>query len=361
MATQLDAAKEATEQDLLLAPGPAGRDSRGTDGAESLLVSPPHAKPLRPSQRARAPGGETETGPPSVASVRSDAALVEAEDPWKYPYDWPTLIWLGAVHVGVLAAPFFFTWKALGICVLLGWLTGSIGVCMGYHRQLTHGAFNTYRPIRWLLALLGGLSGEGSAIDWVAVHRKHHVYSDKKGDPHSPRDGAWWSHMLWLVPDFGHHYDDGLLSKYAPDLVRDPVMRFLHKFFLPSHALLGGLLFAIGTFGWDAYTGWSFVVWGMFVRLVYVLHVTWFVNSATHIWGYRSYETDDDSRNLWWVGILAFGEGWHNNHHAFQRMARQGHKWWEIDITYWAICALEKLGLAWNVQHDIPKHGPSAL
>ena len=115
------------------------------------------------------------------------------------------------------------------------------------------------------------------------------------------------------------------------------------------------LLFAIGYFGWDTYTAISFVVWGMFVRLVYVLHVTWFVNSATHMWGYRNYETSDNSRNLWWVAVLAFGEGWHNNHHANQRMARQGHKWWEVDVTYWAILALEKVGLAWNVVKEIPK------
>ena len=105
----------------------------------------------------------------------------------------------------------------------------------------------------------------------------------------------------------------------------------------------------------------SFVVWGMFVRMVYVLHVTWFVNSATHMWGYRNYETTDDSRNLWWVGLLAFGEGWHNNHHAYQRMARQGHRWWEFDITYWAIWLMEKVGLAWDVVHEVPQHTPPCI
>jgi stearoyl-CoA desaturase (delta-9 desaturase) len=318
-----------------------------------VVVLPPRA------HRAAVIPRESTSPQPSLGANASavDSDLIESEDPWSFPIEWSTVLWIGAVHLGALAAPFFFTWKALGVCLFLCWLTGSIGVCMGYHRQLTHGAFQTYRPVRWLLALLGGLSGEGSALDWVAVHRKHHMHSDHDGDPHSPRHGAWWSHILWLLPDFGHKYDETLLKKYAPDLARDPVMRFLDKFFLPSHVLLGGLLFAIGYFGWDAYTGWSFVVWGMFVRLVYVLHVTWFVNSATHIWGYRNYETDDNSRNLWWVGLLAFGEGWHNNHHAFQRMARQGHRWWEVDVTYWAICGLEALGLAWNVQHEIPKQG----
>ena len=278
----------------------------------------------------------------------------EDRDPWSRGIDWPVAIWIGAVHVGLVFAPFFFTWKAVAVMVVLHWLTGGIGVCLGYHRQLTHGSFTTYRPVRWLLALAGGLSGEGSALKWVANHRKHHVFSDQEGDPHSPRDGGLWSHMLWFVPKFSRKYNDNLHWRFAPDLAKDRGMRFLDVMFLPSHFLLGGLLYALGYFGWDAYTGASFVAWGMFVRLVGVLHVTWFVNSASHIWGYRNYETNDDSRNLWWVGLLAYGEGWHNNHHAFQRMARHGHKWWELDVTYLTILLMEKLGLAWDVVHDVP-------
>jgi sn-2 palmitoyl-lipid 9-desaturase len=276
------------------------------------------------------------------------------ENRWAKGLDWPIVIWIGLVHVGILAAPFYFTWKALALCVFLSWFTGSIGVCLGYHRQLTHGSFSTYRPVRWLLAFFGGLSGEGSALTWVANHRKHHVFSDQEGDPHSPREGGLWSHMLWFMPDYGSRHYGELTRRYAPDLLKDPVIRALHPLFLPSHLLMGAVLYAIGYFGWDAYTGASFVAWGMFVRLVYVLHVTWFVNSASHMWGYRNYVTTDDSRNLWWVGLLAFGEGWHNNHHAFQRMAKHGHRWWEIDMTYWVICAMEKLGLAWDVVHDVP-------
>ncbi len=113
-------------------------------------------------------------------------------------------------------------------------------------------------------------------------------------------------------------------------------------------------MWTVGYVGWDAYTAWSFVVWGMFVRMVWVYHITWAVNSATHMWGYRNYETSDDSKNLWWVGLLAWGEGWHNNHHAYQRMARHGHKWWEFDMTYYSIWLLEKVGLAWNVVHKVP-------
>ncbi len=278
-------------------------------------------------------------------------------DRWARGLDWPVVIWIVIAHAGVLAAPFYFTWKAVGLFAFMAWLTGSIGVCMGYHRQLTHGSFCTYKPIRWLLAFIGGLSGEGPALMWVANHRKHHLFSDQEGDPHSPRDGGWWSHMLWFMPSIEKSARDAHFQHYAPDLYRDPVMRFLDIMFLPSHLLMGIAMFLTGWLGWDMYTGISFVVWGMFVRVVYVFHVTWFVNSATHLWGYRTYETTDDSRNLWWVGLLAFGEGWHNNHHAYQRMARQGHQWWEIDMTYWAILAMEKVGLAWNVVKERPKHG----
>ena len=191
---------------------------------------------------------------------------------------------------------------------------------------------------------------------WVANHRKHHMFSDKEGDPHSPRDGKWWSHMLWFMPalEARRLRRDGRPAM-LPTWPRIAACGSCTRCFCPRTCCWRRLCSRVGYFGWDAYTGWSFVVWGMFVRLIYVLHVTWFVNSASHIWGYRNYETTDDSRNLWWVGLLAFGEGWHNNHHAYQRMARQGHKWWEVDVTYWAICVLEKLGLAWNVVHEFPR------
>jgi stearoyl-CoA desaturase (delta-9 desaturase) len=264
------------------------------------------------------------------------------------------LIGTVVIHLGLLFAPFYFTWKAVAVMAALHWLTGGIGVCLGYHRQMAHGSFSTYRPVRWLLALFGGLSGEGSAILWVAGHRMHHRFSDKHGDPHSPRDGGWWSHILWFMPKSSREANERLQRRYAPDLAKDGGLRLLDSMSLPLHCALGISLFACGCFAWDAHTGASFVMWGMFVRLVGVLHVTWFVNSASHMWGYRNYETDDNSRNLWWVGLLAYGEGWHNNHHAFQRMARHGHKLWEFDMTYLTILLMEKLGLAWDVVHDVP-------
>ncbi len=307
---------------------------------------------------------------PSVAVAADPAQAIGLDDEiqantkelWDRGIDWPVVVWIAMVHVLALVAPFFFSWQGLVACAMLIFATGAGGVCMGYHRCLTHGSFKTYRPVRWLLAFLGGLSGEGSALTWVANHRKHHFFSDKHGDPHSPRDGGWWSHMLWFMPNFGRRWHRELVEKYAPDILKDKVMVVMHHLFLPSHAALGVVLFLVGYFGtaiglggW--WCGFSMVFWGLGVRMVYVLHVTWMINSVTHMWGYRRYETTDDSRNLWWVGLLAFGEGWHNNHHAYQRVASQGHRWWEIDVTYYMIWVMEKIGLAWDVVRlrDIPK------
>ena len=266
--------------------------------------------------------------------------------------DWPVAIWISGVHLAALAAPFFFTWSGLAICLVLYWVTGSLGVCLGYHRLLTHGSFTTTPAVRFLFGFLGGISGEGSAVTWVANHRKHHAFSDQEGDPHSPRHGGLWAHMLWLFPAHTAQEITSHAKRWAPDLVKDKGLYFLHQTFLLWHFLIGATLLASGWLLYDRFTGISWILWGQAVRMVIVFHVTWLVNSATHMWGYRNYETTDDSRNLWWVGVLAFGEGWHNNHHAYKRMAAHGHKWWEFDVTYWAILALERMGLAWDVVHS---------
>ena len=318
--------------------------------------------PSEPPQRLRSAAEvsnsikQSGTAAVVAANAAANAAYLRGKQAFEeLGMNWPIVIWIALVHMLAVAAPFFFSWPALITCIILAFVTGSLGVCMGYHRLLTHQSFKTYRPIRWLLAFLGGLSGEGSALTWVAQHRKHHAFSDQDGDPHSPRDGKWWCHLLWFMPDFGRKWHRELLHRYAPDMVKDKMMVVIHHMFLPSHFILAVMLFLMGYFGptsWglgSAWGGWSMVFWGLGVRMVYVLHITWFVNSATHLWGYRNYETSDDSRNLWWVGLLAWGEGWHNNHHAYQRVASQGHRWWEIDFTYWCILLMEKLGLAWDV------------
>ena len=279
---------------------------------------------------------------------------VNGQDPFRNGYDWPVIAWFGILHLGALAAPFFFSWQGFALFAVMQFLTGSVGVCMGYHRLLTHGSFTTSKPMRYFFAFMGQMSGEGTALQWVATHRKHHAYSDQDEDPHTPRHGGVWAHIKWMCPQYGRKYFDELMQRFCPDLLKDSGMILLHKLFLPSHILLGFIFAGIGYAVGGAYMAASFVTWGMFFRLVWVLHITWFVNSATHMWGYTNYKTTDDSKNLWWVGILAFGEGWHNNHHAYQRMAKHGHLWWEFDITYWQIRALEKLGLVWNVVHDVP-------
>jgi stearoyl-CoA desaturase (delta-9 desaturase) len=272
---------------------------------------------------------------------------------------WPNIIWLSIVHLGCLAAPFFFSWQGLVLALVLHWFTGGIGICLGFHRHLTHLSFTTYRPVRWLLAFIGGLAGEGSAIDWVANHRRHHAHSDQEGDPHSPHDGPWWSHAFWLAFWDGPKVHQERLRHWVPDLLKDPVLGWIGALFLPSHFAVAGLL----TWAGYAYGGWpmamSFLVWGVFMRLAFVLHSTWFVNSASHMWGYKNYETTDDSRNNWWVALITYGEGWHNNHHAYPRMAPHGHKWWEFDMTYATIRLMQLCGLAWNVV-DYKNHAEKA-
>jgi fatty-acid desaturase len=263
--------------------------------------------------------------------------------------NWYILVWLIALHAGAVAALWFVSWQAVVLTIALHWLTGSIGICLGFHRLLTHGSFQTWRPVKWLLAWVGGLAGEGSAIDWVADHRKHHAHSDEEGDPHSPKDGSWWSHAGWLGWKLQGPEKTSHNNRWAPDLMKDPVLRSMDYLFLPSHVAMGLLLFGLGWWLGGSYMAWSFVTWGMFMRLVLVLHATWLVNSASHMWGYRNYETTDQSRNNWWVALITYGEGWHNNHHAYPRMANHGHKWWEIDMTFRAILLMKRLGLAWDV------------
>jgi stearoyl-CoA desaturase (delta-9 desaturase) len=300
-------------------------------------------------------------GPQNVTSAEERSAeghrqaegfKAERQRRWMAGVDWGIAFWIGLLHVGACFAFFTFTWQALVLTVILGWATGGLGICLGYHRLLTHSSFRTYKPVKWFFAWLGGLAGEGSAVHWVANHRKHHAMSDHVGDPHSPVDGPWWSHMFWFMPKMvGKEYRE-YNSRWAPDLARDKMLVFLDRTFILWHIAMTAAVWGLGYWIGGTSMAWSFVVWGMFVRLIYVLHSTWFVNSATHLWGYRNYETSDHSTNLWWVALMTYGEGWHNNHHAYPRMARHGHKWWEIDVTFMTIRMLQAVGLAWDVVDD---------
>ena len=309
----------------------------------STVVSPPH---LNPDES----GNLTDI----VADATVDHELevnpdTEDRRRWNNISYW-AIGWLTMAHLVVAVMAYStFTWAGLAVMLVLHWVTGSLGICLGFHRMLTHTGMKTYPVVRYFFACIGTLAGEGSALDWVADHRKHHAHSDQEGDPHTPNEGGWWSHIFWLA--FHTHNGDrkAYLQRWAPDLYRERGMRILDVMFLPMHIATGFILFGIGYWLGGTALGTSLVVWGMFVRLIGVLHATWLVNSASHMWGYRNYETTDDSRNNWLVAIVAYGEGWHNNHHAYPRMAKHGHQWWEFDITWQAIRLLRATGLVWDV------------
>lgn len=263
-------------------------------------------------------------------------------DPSSLPIHWVSIFFFGTVHAVALLAPWFFSWSALGVMLVLHWLCASIGICLGYHRLLTHRSFRVPKPVEYFFATMGALAVQGGPTFWVAGHRQHHMYTeDVDKDPYSARRGFWWSHILWLFYDRPSVFDRKELVKYVPDLARDPYYQWLDRYFLLLQVPLGLLLYALG--------GWSFVIYGIAVRLVLVWHATWLINSATHKWGYRRFDVSDNSRNLWWAALLTYGEGWHNNHHAYPNVAKAGLTWWEVDPTWWVIRGLEMMGIAKRV------------
>lgn len=300
---------------------------------------------------------ETTCTQPQSSADHSDPSKVDSLSPeqsksrqhFRDGIAWGPAIWIVLIHVGALAAPWTFSWTGLGVMLALYWLTGGIGICMTYHRLLSHRSFSTFAPIRWVLAWIGGLAGEGSAIHWVANHRVHHAKSDLEGDPHSPREGFLWSHMLWCLQAMKPRDRNRLHARWAPDLDKDPVLKFLDRTFLHWQVVFALALFAAGWVFGDLRLAMSLLVWGVFMRMLIVLHATWCINSVTHVWGYKTYDNGDDSKNLWWVALITFGEGWHNNHHAYQKAANYGHRWWEIDTTYLMIRLMSTIGLAWDV------------
>jgi sn-1 stearoyl-lipid 9-desaturase len=255
--------------------------------------------------------------------------------------NWAVILFMVAVHVGALFAflPANFSWPAIGLAVFLHWVTGGLGITLGWHRMLTHRSFQTPKWVEYFFTSCGALSCEGGVIEWVGLHRHHHVHSDQTSDHHNSNQGFWWSHMGWMLYDVPAKAEIDRLTK---DINTDPYYKFLDTYFLPIQIVFGALLYLCG--------GWPFVVWGIFVRMVVVYHCTWFVNSATHKFGYQTYESGDRSTNCWWVALLTYGEGWHNNHHAYPHSARHGLKWWEIDSTWMVIQLLERVGFATKVR-----------
>ncbi len=276
---------------------------------------------------------------------------------------WSYALVLLTIHVAALLVlvPYLFTWSGVILAIVGHFFFGMLGITVGYHRLLTHRGFTCPRWLEHSFAILGMCNLQDSPARWVAIHRLHHQHSDQQPDPHTPLANFLWAHIGWVVCrhrdlDRTTHYE-----RYVRDLLRDPfylrMERYSGWFFIfIAHA-------ALITLAGAAYGYWiaggssseairyaaSWYVWAVAMRTVFVLHGTWAVNSLTHVAGYRNYDTRDNSRNNWLVALWTHGEGWHNNHHAQPRSARHGHRWWELDMSWWVIAMLEKAGLAKDV------------
>lgn len=259
-------------------------------------------------------------------------------------YNTNDLIYVGfmvAMHGLACFAPMTFSWPMVWLFLGTYFVSGCLGITLSYHRQLSHRSFQTPKWLEYVLAYCGVLAVQGDPAEWVSSHRYHHLHCDTPLDPHSPYEGFWWSHMGWLL-DHKTTLERVHDRSNAADMYKDPFYRHLEKYYGLHVAAQLGLLYALG--------GFPALVWGGALRIVWVYHITWFVNSAAHVWGNQTYNTGDLSRNNWWVGILAFGEGWHNNHHAFEWSARHGLEWWQVDMTWMMIKFLEACGLVTNIK-----------
>jgi stearoyl-CoA desaturase (delta-9 desaturase) len=277
---------------------------------------------------------------------------------------------LGVIAAGVLLWDRFLGVRDLAIFAGMYMLT-ALGVTVGFHRLLTHRAFQTRPWLRHTLAVLGSMSVQGPVIDWVADHRKHHTFTDEEGDPHSPHAGhgaglrgmargLWHAHTGWLFETHGQASS----KRFARDLLEDPTMRRINKVFplialgslalpfLLGLALSGGSLVAGGL---------SALLWGGLVRIFLVHHITWSINSICHFFGRRRFETDDESTNVFWLALPSLGEAWHHNHHAFPQSAFHGLRWYELDPSGWLILAMARVGLAWDVVRVTPERARAKL
>jgi stearoyl-CoA desaturase (delta-9 desaturase) len=252
------------------------------------------------------------------------------------------------LHVGAVAAllPRFWSWQAVVVLLVLYWIT-VLGVTLGLHRLVAHRSFEAPRWVERGLVLMGALACQSGPIEWVGLHRHHHLFSDQPNDHHDAGRGLWWAHSEWMLHEIPALRE---IHRFTGDLQRDPLYRWLDRWFLLLQLPLGAALYWIGETTGVHGGGLGLVLWGIPLRLVIVYHVTWLVNSATHAFGYRNFDSPDLSRNCWWVAILSFGEGWHNNHHAHPASARHGLRWIEFDITWLHIRLLQALGLARRVR-----------
>jgi fatty-acid desaturase len=308
---------------------------------------------------------ELEVGSPAdarqpAAHVQHTMPLPKAAQPVQF--DWGYVGNIALIHALCLLmfVPWFFSWTGVVVAVLGFPLFGMFGITLCYHRILTHQGLTVPKWLEHTFAVLGVCCLQDTPARWVAVHRLHHQHSDRQDDPHSPLVNFLWAHVGWVMVRNRQHSRVTFFEQYARDILRDPFYFWLERnlAWFWVYWLHAAVYFVAGLLGGRLLTGhWlgglqlgaSLLVWGVFFRTVFVWHATWAVNSVTHVLGYRNYETGDDSRNHWLVALVAYGEGWHNNHHADQRSAAHGHRWWEYDMTYAVIRLLELLGLAKNV------------
>jgi stearoyl-CoA desaturase (delta-9 desaturase) len=254
------------------------------------------------------------------------------------------------IHIIAIAlAPFTFSYAGL-IGLLIMYPLTQMAITIGYHRMLSHRSFKAIPALRYLIVFLAVIALQGGPIHWAGTHRLHHAKSDEEGDPHSPVvNSFFWGHMAWNFFSHPQLDTDEDFEHFVPDLCKDKGLVFFQDNFLLINIIFGFVVFGTGWLigGW--FTAISMVVWSGLIRIVLVWNFTWFVNSATHVWGYQNYDSKDQSRNNWWVAILTFGEGWHNNHHAYPQAACNQHRWHEFDMSYWVIYSMSRLGLVTDV------------
>lgn len=273
------------------------------------------------------------------------------------------LPFLGVLAGGVLLWDNFLSPLDLAIMAVM-YAGTAVGITVGFHRLLTHRAFQTHAWVRYTLAVLGSMAVQGPVIDWVADHRKHHTFTDEDGDPHSPHAGAgagvggmarglWHAHTGWLFSTHGQASS----KRFAPDLLEDRGMRRINRAFplIALYSLAIPFLLGLGLSGGSLAAAASALVWGGLVRIFFVHHITWSINSICHFFGSRRFELEDQSTNVFWLALPSLGEAWHHNHHAFPRSAFHGLRWWELDPSGWVILGMAKVKLAWDVVRVTPE------
>uniref|UniRef100_A0A7S0V2X9 Fatty acid desaturase domain-containing protein n=1 Tax=Polytomella parva TaxID=51329 RepID=A0A7S0V2X9_9CHLO len=351
-AVKRDVTSKAAE--AAVSPAPAACESTGPTISKSAWAQMSYSQqydelfkyPLNTKKVVPKPSKEAQLNEAGAGSIMFSDFGTTAKRPfflqreWN-PYDKQVLGFIGSMHILALFAPFTFSWGMVKLFLIMYFITGCLGITFSYHRMLSHRSFQLPKWLEYPLAYCGVLAVQGDPMEWSSSHRYHHLHTDTPLDPHSPYEGFWWCHMGWIFDN------DATLQrvsnrKNVEDLSSQPFYRWIRETYAWHVALPLIVLFLFG--------GFPALVWGGALRLCWVWHITWLVNSASHCWGYQDYNTGDLSRNNWWVGILGYGEGWHNNHHAFEFSARHGLEWWQIDMTWMLVSTLQKLGLATNVK-----------